>query len=56
MFDPRKLKRYYTTEELGEALLWTAQQMSPDEKAIFRARLRRSLKMMPSPLPKWKIN
>jgi len=32
-----------TTEQLGEAMMRTVQQMSPDEKAIFRARLDRSL-------------
>jgi hypothetical protein len=40
MFDPRKLKRYYTTEELGEAMLWTVQQLTPEEKAKLRRRLR----------------
>jgi hypothetical protein len=30
-----------TTEQLGEAMLQTIQQMSPDEKAILRARMLR---------------
>ena len=36
-----QMRDCYTIEQLGEALLETVQQMTPDEKAHFRARLSR---------------
>jgi hypothetical protein len=40
--------RGVTTEQLMEAMIATARQMAPDEKAIFRARLNRSLGLIKS--------
>jgi hypothetical protein len=36
-----------TTEQLGEALLQTVQQMSPDEKAHLRAKMNRGVGIEP---------
>ncbi len=37
-----------TTEQLGEALLQTVQAISPDQKAILRARILRSVGLIKS--------
>lgn len=37
-----------TTEQLGEALLQTVQAMTPDQKAILRARMSRSAGLIKS--------
>jgi hypothetical protein len=37
-----------TTEQLGEAMLQTVQAMTPDEKAILRARMWRSVGIVKS--------
>lgn len=41
-------ERYLTTEQLGEAMLETVRAMSPDQKAILRARLLRQFGLIKS--------